>query len=86
MFRKKRQPPNPHALWRFPPLTNRLGAWGFPPTTTTDTDSDEEETTVRIFKYNGVKYLKAADNTIYDFESHEELGLWNEQTNSIEVT
>ena len=61
-----------------------LGVEGTVPTT--DTSDDEEETAVRIFKYNGVKYLKAADNTIYDFESHEEIGSWNEKTNSIEVT
>ena len=24
-----------------------------------------------------VTYLKAADNTLYDFNSHEEIGIWN---------
>ena len=50
-----------------------------------ETDSDEEETAVKIFKYNGKKYLKADDNTIYDFNSHEEIGSWNDKTKSIQL-
>ena len=70
-----------------PPTNQQNGDLdGSPSTSATESDSDEQETAVRIFKYNGVKYLKADDNTIYDFESHEEIGLWNEKTKSIEVT
>ena len=41
-----------------------------------DEDS-EEELAVIEFTHNGVKYLKAGDNTLYDVESHEEVGLWD---------
>ena len=39
--------------------------------------SDEEELAVTEFKYKGRKYLKAGDDTIYDIESHEEIGRWD---------
>jgi len=39
--------------------------------------SDEEELAVTEFKYKGKKYLKAGDNTLYDIESHEEIGRWD---------
>ena len=31
-----------------------------------------------ILWFKGVKYLKAADNTIYDINTHEEIGVWDE--------
>ena len=43
-----------------------------------DDESDEEETLVVPFVFKGVKYLKAADNTIYDINTHEEIGVWDE--------
>ena len=43
-----------------------------------DDESDEEETLVVPFVFKGVKYLKAADNTIYDINTHEEIGIWDE--------
>ena len=47
-------------------------------------DSDDEEETVVVpFVFKGVKYLKAADNTIYDNETHEEVGVWNEEKQDI---
>lgn len=39
--------------------------------------SDEEELAVTEFIYKGKKYLKAGDDTIYDIETHEEIGRWN---------
>ena len=39
--------------------------------------SDEEELAVTKFTYKGKEYLKAADNTLYDIESHEEIGRWD---------
>ena len=42
-----------------------------------DESSDEEELAVTEFKIEGVKYLKAADNTLYDFKTHEEVGEWD---------
>ena len=47
-----------------------------------DTD-DEEETVVVPFTFKGVKYLKAADNTIYDINTHEEVGVWDEEKQEI---
>ncbi len=49
-----------------------------------DDDSDDEEETVVVpFIFKGVKYLKAADNTIYDINTHEELGVWDEEKQEI---
>jgi hypothetical protein len=48
-------------------------------------EDDEEELAVTEFKISGVKYLKSADNTLYDFTSHEEVGTWNPTTKKIEI-
>ena len=51
-----------------------------------DEDEDEEEElAVTEFKLSGVKYLKSADNTLYDFTSHEEVGTWNPISKKIEI-
>ena len=47
-------------------------------------DEDEEELAVTEFKIGGKKYLKSADNTIYDIKTHEEIGTWNPKTKQIE--
>ena len=49
-----------------------------------DSSDDEEELAVTEFTINGKKYLKAADNTIYDRNTHEEIGRWNPKTKVIE--
>lgn len=48
-----------------------------------DDRDDEEETVVAPFTFKGVKYLKAADNTIYDINTHEEVGVWDEEKQEI---
>lgn len=48
-----------------------------------DDIDDEEETVVAPFTFKGVKYLKAADNTIYDINTHEEVGVWDEEKQEI---
>ena len=49
-----------------------------------DDDSDDDEETVVVpFTFKGVKYLKAADNTIYDINTHEEVGVWDEEKQEI---
>ena len=49
-----------------------------------DDDSDDEEETVVVpFTFKGVKYLKAADNTSYDINTHEEVGVWDEDKQEI---
>jgi hypothetical protein len=47
-------------------------------------NSDDEELAVSEFKIGKTKYLKAADNTLYSFETHEEIGHWNPETKTIE--
>jgi len=46
---------------------------------------DEEETLVIKIEIDGKTYLKSEDNTVYDFMSHDELGIWNEKENKIVV-
>ena len=48
-----------------------------------DNSDDEEETVVAPFTFKGVKYLKAADNTVYDINTHEEVGIWDEEKQEI---
>ena len=48
-------------------------------------DDDDEELAVSEFLISGIKYLKAADNTLYDFKTHEEIGIWNADTKQIEI-
>lgn len=49
-----------------------------------DDNSDDEELAVCEFKIGKTKYLKAADNTLYDFKTHEEIGKWNPKTKTID--
>lgn len=43
-----------------------------------DTES-EEETAVVMFKIGDKQYLKAQDNTLYDYVTHDEVGVWDEE-------
>jgi hypothetical protein len=54
------------------------------PADTTDED-DDEETVVVKFDINGITYLKSQDNVIYDMNTHDALGVWNEETSEIDV-
>ena len=47
-------------------------------------EEKEEEVKVIIFKIGDVKYLKSADNTLYDFKTHEVIGVWNALTKAID--
>lgn len=48
-------------------------------------DSDDEQTEVEMFTFNGKKYLKStSDNTLYDVDTWDEIGVWNPETNSID--
>ena len=48
-------------------------------------ESDEEEPAVpvREFTYKGIKYLKAEDNTLYEINTHEEIGSWDPNKNKV---
>ena len=47
-------------------------------------EEEEEETKVIKFEIEGKSYLKSEDNVLYDMESHDAVGLWNEETKKIE--
>lgn len=48
-------------------------------------DSDEEdETKVIKFEIEGKTYLKSEDNILYDMDSHDAIGIWNDERNEIE--
>ncbi len=44
----------------------------------------EEEIKVKRFNYKGTMYLRSSDNKIYSNETHQEIGTWNELTETIE--
>ena len=46
-------------------------------------EEEEEETQVVKFEFNGKCYLKSEDNILFDIESHDAVGLWNDETNEI---
>jgi hypothetical protein len=50
----------------------------------TKDEEEEEEVEVEEMEYNGVKYLKSSRGVVYDIETSEEVGRWNEETKSIE--
>ena len=49
-----------------------------------DEEEEEEETKVIKFEIEGKTYLKSEENVLYDMESHDAVGLWNEETKKIE--
>ena len=55
-----------------------------PSADTADTADEEEETVVVRFEKDGVVYLKSGENVLYDIESHEAIGVWNEKSGEIE--
>ena len=59
------------------------------PSTSSDvaeaSSDDEEELAVTEFEILGKKYLKAADNTLYDYKTHEEIGCWDHKRKKIVI-
>ena len=55
-----------------------------PAAAVTPTEEDEE-VEVEEIEYDGVKYLRSGKGIVYDIETSEEIGRWNEETKSIEV-
>ena len=55
------------------------------PSADTADEDDDEETVVVKFDINGITYLKSQDNVIYDMNTHDALGVWNEETSEIDV-
>ena len=48
-----------------------------------DDELSEEEIEVIKFKFDGKDYLRDPDGNVYDVETQEELGTWNEKTKKI---
>ena len=48
-------------------------------------EEEEEETSVIKFEINGTTYLKSDDHILYDLNTHEGIGIWNEDTKEIEI-
>ena len=48
-----------------------------------DDDSDDEEITAEKFQHNGKDYLKTQDNILYDCNTHEPVGEWDEDAEQI---
>ena len=50
-----------------------------------DNDSEQEEPiTVKKFEYKGKKYKLSSDNTLYDWDNDEPIGIWNPKTKMID--
>lgn len=45
---------------------------------------DDDETSVVKFEIDGNTYLKSDDNVLFDMNSHDCVGIWNEETKSID--
>jgi hypothetical protein len=49
-----------------------------------DSEAEEEEVQVVKFEFGGKKYLKSSKNVLYDAETQDEIGVWNEAKQEIE--
>ena len=49
-------------------------------------DEDMEEIKVTSFDFEGKKYARSPDNTVFDIETSDEIGTWNEETKKIEFS
>jgi hypothetical protein len=49
-----------------------------------DSEEEEEEVQVVKFEFGGKKYLKSSKNVLYDAETQDEIGVWNEAKQEIE--
>ena len=52
---------------------------------TGDAELEEEEPLeVMVFEHDGVQYLRSKEGAIFDRETEEEIGQWNEETQQID--
>jgi hypothetical protein len=49
-----------------------------------ETEDEECEVVVKKFEFGGNEYLRSSENVLYDIESHEAIGVWNEMENKID--
>jgi hypothetical protein len=47
-------------------------------------EDDDEETSVVKFEIDGTTYLKSEDNVLFDMNSHDCVGIWNEESKTID--
>ena len=47
-------------------------------------EEEEQEVSVVKFEHAGKTYLKSSENILYDPETQEPVGMWNEDTQSID--
>jgi hypothetical protein len=52
----------------------------------TDDEEEEEEVSCTKFEFNGKTYLKSTKNVLYDMESQDEIGIWNDKEQKIEYS
>ena len=50
----------------------------------TEDETEEEEVQVTKFEFGGKKYLRSSKNVLYDAETQDEIGVWNEAKQEIE--
>jgi len=50
-----------------------------------DEEDDEEEVAVSKFEFDGRTYLRAPDNVLYDVETQEEVGVWDESEGRVQA-
>ena len=47
-------------------------------------DYEDEETKVVVWIHEGAKYLRSSENDLYDPDTQEHIGVWNEETQEID--
>ena len=48
-------------------------------------EEEEDEITVKKFEHKGVTYLRSSDNVIYDMNTEDAIGKWNEVSKCIDA-
>jgi len=54
------------------------------PVSTSEEETEEDEVKVTKFEFCGKKYLRSSKNVLYDAETQDEIGVWNEAKQEIE--
>ena len=49
-------------------------------------EEEQEEVSCKKFEFNGKTYLKTEKNVLYDYETQDEIGVWNEKEQKIEYS
>ena len=47
-------------------------------------EEEEDEVAVEEFEFEGKKYLKSVNNVLYDMETQDEVGVWNDKEKKVE--